>query len=107
MRKNYLPAAFTLTLALAAFIAVAFTTSAQSKSPLLLQTPTLSATQVAFVYGGDIWIVGRQGGEARRPVTGTDLQTGPIFSPDGSWVAYSGNYDGNIGPAWWGVRKGT
>jgi tricorn protease len=83
-------------LILAAFFAIALTASAQSKTPLLLQTPTISSTQIAFVYGGDIWIVGRQGGEAKRLVTGTDLETGPIFSPDGSTVAYSGDYDGNI-----------
>ena len=63
---------------------------------LLLQTPTLSKTQIAFVYGGDIWTVSRDGGDAHRLVTGTDLETGPIFSPDGSMVAFSGNYDGNV-----------
>jgi tricorn protease len=63
---------------------------------LLLQTPTLSQTQIAFVYGGDIWIVPREGGVAHRLVTGTDLETGPIFSPDGSLVAFSGDYDGNV-----------
>ena len=88
------PASFALILA--AFLAIAPATSAQSKTPLLLQTPTISSTQIAFVYGGDIWIVGRQGGEAQRLITGTDLETGPIFSPDGSMVAYSGDYDGNI-----------
>jgi tricorn protease len=88
------PASFAL--ALAALFALALATPAQSNTPLLLQTPTLSATQIAFVYGGDIWIVGRQGGEAKRLVTGTDLETGPMFSPDGSLVVYSGDYDGNI-----------
>ncbi|HTA51838.1 MAG TPA: PDZ domain-containing protein [Candidatus Acidoferrum sp.] len=88
------PACFALMLA--AFFAIALSTSAQSKAPLLLQTPTISSTQIAFVYGGDIWVVGRQGGEAKRLVTGTDLETGPVFSPDGSMVAYSGDYDGNI-----------
>jgi tricorn protease len=63
---------------------------------LLLQTPTLSRTQIAFVYGGDIWTVPREGGVAHRLVTGTDLETGPIFSPDGSMVAFSGDYDGNV-----------
>lgn len=63
---------------------------------LLLQTPTLSRSQIAFAYGGDIWIVGREGGVAQRLVTGTDLLSGPIFSPDGSMVAYSGNYNGNV-----------
>ncbi len=64
--------------------------------PLLLQTPTLSKTEIAFAYGGDIWIVDRKGGEARRLVTGLGLESGPIFSPDGQWVAFTGNYDKNI-----------
>jgi|HubBroStandDraft_6_1064221.scaffolds.fasta_scaffold00986_10 tricorn protease len=68
---------------------------AQDSKPLLLQSPTLSATQIAFSYGGDIWIVDRTGGDARRLVTGTGLESGPIFSPDGKWVAYTGDYDGN------------
>lgn len=67
----------------------------KAQPPLLLQSPTLSATQIAFVYGGDIWIVGRQGGTAHRLVTGEDRLQGPIFSPDGSQIAYTGNYTGN------------
>jgi tricorn protease len=64
-------------------------------TPLLLQTPTVSKTQIAFAYGGDIWIVDRKGGEARRLVTGIGLESSPIFSPDGQWVAFTGDYDGN------------
>ncbi|MGH9486944.1 MAG: S41 family peptidase [Terriglobales bacterium] len=64
--------------------------------PLLLQTPTLSRTQIAFAYGGDIWIVPRSGGVAHRLVTGFDLESGPIFSPDGSLVAFTGDYDNNV-----------
>jgi tricorn protease len=69
--------------------------AAQPAKHLLLQTPTLSSTEIAFMYGGDIWVVSRQGGEAKRLVTGTGLLSGPIFSPDGSMIAYSGTYDGN------------
>jgi tricorn protease len=69
--------------------------SAQSAKPLLMQSPTVSKTQIAFAYGGDIWIVDRNGGDARRLVTGTGLESGPLFSPDGSTVAYTGDYDGN------------
>jgi tricorn protease len=65
-------------------------------SKLLLQSPTLSKTQIAFAYGGDIWIVAREGGDARHLVTGTGMLDGPHFSPDGSMVAYSGEYDGNV-----------
>ncbi|HEV2465103.1 MAG TPA: PDZ domain-containing protein [Acidobacteriaceae bacterium] len=84
-----------LSLIAVAALLVIPTSSAESKL-LLLQSPTLSNTQIAFVYGGDIWTVPREGGAAQRLVTGTDLETGPIFSPDGSMVAYSGDYDGNI-----------
>jgi tricorn protease len=70
---------------------------AGAAEPLLLQDPTISKTQIAFAYAGDIWIVDRAGGEARRLVTGYGLGGGPIFSPDGSSVAFSANYDGIIG----------
>ncbi|HUZ50031.1 MAG TPA: PDZ domain-containing protein [Candidatus Dormibacteraeota bacterium] len=63
--------------------------------PLILQSPTVSRTQIAFVYGGDIWTVGRGGGEARRVVTGYGLASAPFFSPDGSTIAFSANYNGN------------
>ena len=61
----------------------------------LLQHPTLSRTQIAFDFAGEIWIVGRQGGEARRLVTGQLRNRRPVFSPDGSQIAFTGVYDGN------------
>jgi tricorn protease len=60
-----------------------------------MRSPTLSKTQIAFEYGGDIWIVDRSGGDAKRLVTGTGLESGPVFSPDGTMVAYTGDYDNN------------
>ncbi|MGA9779281.1 MAG: PDZ domain-containing protein [Verrucomicrobiia bacterium] len=63
--------------------------------PLLLKSPTLSQSQTAFAYGGEIWIVSRDGGDAHRLVTGSDRLSGPVFSPDGTMVAYSGDYQGN------------
>jgi len=80
----------------ASVLAVVGGSSGDSQRLLLIQTPTVSKTQIAFVYGGDIWIVNREGGEAHRLVTGRDLSTGPIFSPDGSMIAFSGNYDSNV-----------
>src|SRR5947209_6243737 len=64
---------------------------AQSARPLLLRRPTLSRTQVAFVYGGDLWVVAREGGEARRLTAGVGVETRPYFSPDGSHIAYVPN----------------
>ena len=40
--------------------------AADSNAPLLLQRPTLSETQIVFVYAGDLWGVPRAGGEAHR-----------------------------------------
>ncbi len=80
---------------LSVLFASALTFSADS-GPLLLQSPTLSKTQIAFAFGGDIWIVSRAGGDAQRLVTGTGLLNDPHFSPDGSMVAYTGDYEGNL-----------
>ncbi len=63
---------------------------------LLLQFPTMSKTEIAFEYGGEIWIVSRQGGAAHRLVTGIDLLSMPIFSPDGSMIAFTGTFENNM-----------
>ena len=69
---------------------------AQSEKPLLLQSPTLSKTQIVFAYGGSLWSVAREGGDARRLVVGDPgTASGPLFSPDGSLVAFTGNFDTN------------
>jgi tricorn protease len=61
----------------------------------LLRQPTVSATQIAFVYGGDVWIVPKSGGTAQRLTTAKGEESFPRFSPDGVTVAFTGNYDGN------------
>ena len=65
------------------------------ESPLLLQRPTLSKTEIAFSYGGYLWSVPRTGGDARQLTTGGREST-PVFSPDGKWIAFTGEYDGNV-----------
>ncbi len=62
--------------------------------PLLLQGPTVSKTGIVFAYGGYLWSVSREGGAAQQLTTGGH-ESDPIFSPDGKWVAFSANYDGN------------
>ncbi len=70
--------------------------AAQNGSHLLLRNPAVSKTQIAFEYANDLWIVGREGGEARRLTSGIGRESGPHFSPDGSLVAFTGEYDGNV-----------
>ena len=61
----------------------------------LYQSPTLSRTQIAFAYAGDIWTVSRDGGVATRLTTDVGVERDPHFSPDGSLIAFTGEYDGN------------
>ncbi len=79
------------------------------ESKLLFQKPTLNASQIAFVYAGDLWLVGRDGGAAQRLTTGAGVETRPYFSPDGTEIAFTGEYDGNtdvfVVPASGGVPR--
>ncbi len=69
--------------------------SLAADQPLLLQKPTLSKTQIVFSYAGDLWSVARDGGEAARLTVGPGIETDPIFSPDGSLIAFQAEYEGN------------
>ena len=70
---------------------------ASAAEPLhLMQTPSLSRDLIAFGYAGDLWTVPRSGGRATRLTNGVGLESAPIFSPDGSEIAFTGEYDGNI-----------
>lgn len=62
---------------------------------LLLRQPTVSARQIAFSYANNIWIVDRAGGNAHRLTSFQGQETNPKLSPDGRWVAFSGQYGGN------------
>src|SRR5438132_9110998 len=81
----------------------------QASDTLLMRNPTLSKTQIVFAYAGDLWIVSRDGGEATRLTTGVGIETDPLFSPDGTTIAFTGEYDGNVDvytvPAAGGVPK--
>ncbi len=84
-----------LLLALALLAVASAPALAQSKTNTLFQRPAVSRTSVAFSYAGDLWIVGRDGGSARRLTTGIGIETDPVFSPDGGTIAFTGQYDGN------------
>src|SRR6267378_1922186 len=69
---------------------------AQARKPLLLRDPSVSKTQIAFSYAGNIWIASRDADNVRR-LTNGGHEGKPIFSPDGSLIAFTGDYDGNRG----------
>ena len=62
----------------------------------LLRSPTVSATQIAFAYANNIWVVERAGGAARRLTSFQGQTLNPHFSPDGKTIAFSSEYAGNI-----------
>ena len=51
---------------------------------------------MAFAYAGDLWLVSRDGGQARRLTSTPGAETDPYFSPDGSQIAFSATVAGNI-----------
>ena len=61
----------------------------------MLRYPDVSDTHIAFIYGGDVWVMDKSGGVARRLSSPAGEESYPRFSPDGSRIAFSGNYDGN------------
>ncbi len=62
---------------------------------LLLRYPDVHADQVVFTHGGDLWIASTQGGEARRLTAHPGLEFSAKFSPDGSQIAFTGQYGGD------------
>src|SRR5437016_11023466 len=69
---------------------------AAQQPPLILRNPAVNQSQIVFSYAGDLWSVPRAGGDAVRLTTGIGIETLPRFSPDGKWIAFSGEYDGNV-----------
>lgn len=61
----------------------------------LLRYADISKDKVVFAYAGDLWIASRAGGDARRLTSHPGDELFPKFSPDGKWIAFTGEYDGN------------
>lgn len=76
-------------------LVLSFSLFSLAQGPTLFRQPAISKTDIAFSYAGDLWIVSRSGGDARRLTTGIGIETNPYFSPDGSRIAFTGDYDGN------------
>lgn len=87
--KNYFISCFVL------FLFSLSNLSAQVDAQML-QYPDVSQTHITFTYAGDIWIVSKEGGTAHRLTTAKGVEGFAKFSPDGSMIAFSGNYNGNV-----------
>src|SRR5262249_8024236 len=61
----------------------------------LLSMPAISANHIAFIYADDLWVADRDGKNPRRLTSDIGVESFPCFSPDGSLIAFSAQYDGN------------
>ncbi|HKM90452.1 MAG TPA: S41 family peptidase [Candidatus Acidoferrales bacterium] len=61
----------------------------------LLRFPDIHDDKIVFVYGGDLWVAPTSGGLATRLTASPGLELFPKFSPDGKWIAFTGQYDGD------------
>ncbi|MFO0938928.1 MAG: hypothetical protein U0798_20690 [Gemmataceae bacterium] len=61
----------------------------------LLHMPAIGPKAIAFVYSEDLWVADRDGKNPRRLTSDIGVESNPVFSPDGSIIAFSAQYDGN------------
>jgi tricorn protease len=83
--------------------------SAAAAQTKLLRFPAIHGDKVAFTYAGDIWIAPVTGGTATRLTAHPGVEVFAKFSPDGKWIAFTGQYDGDeqvyVVPAAGGIPK--
>ncbi len=89
MKKIFLTVLMSLVASIAVF-------AQNGDKPMLFRQPTMNRTDIVFVFGGDLWKVSRNGGNAERLTSGAGSESSPYFSPDGNWIAFTGEYDGNV-----------
>src|SRR5258708_35156456 len=81
---------------LAVVMCCAMASAEEMQEGRLMRFPDIYKDKVAFVYGGDIWLASTSGGVARRVTAHPGRELFPKFSPDGKWIAFTGQYDGHF-----------
>src|ERR1700687_5150703 len=61
----------------------------------MLTQPAISANHVAFIYAADLWVADLAGKNVRRLTADLGRESNPAFSPDGTLLGFSAQYDGN------------
>jgi tricorn protease len=76
-------------------IVILFAVGGVSAQTKLLRFPDISGDRVVFTYGGDLWTTSTSGGTAVRLTAHPGVENYAKFSPDGQWIAFTGQYDGD------------
>jgi tricorn protease len=74
---------------------VAATQETAAQGTRMLRDPDVGPNSIVFVHANDLWLVSRDGGDALRLTSSEGAETDPAFSPDGDWIAFTGQYGGN------------
>ena len=77
------------------FIQLSFISAQNTNDTRLMHTPAVSQNQIAFIYAEDLWVADKDGASPRRLTIDEGVESDPVFSPDGSLIAFSAEYDGN------------
>lgn len=62
----------------------------------LMTQPAIGDAHIAFFYANDLWVADLDGRNSRRLTADLGVESNPAFSPDGSLIAFSAQYDGNV-----------
>src|SRR5581483_11360362 len=81
--------------AIALFI-FTFTSVVFAREAKLVRYPSYSNGRVAFTYLGDIWVADENGQNIQRLTVNRARDAYPRFSPDGKWIAFSSDRNGNL-----------
>jgi len=76
------------------FVCEAFS-QIDTKDTRMMTQPAISKDHIAFIYANDLWLAGRDGQNPHRLTIDEGIESNPFFSPDGKWIAFSAQYDGN------------
>jgi tricorn protease len=84
-----------LALAVTALVTASIAARVNTSDTRMLSQPAISATHLAFVYAGDLWAAKIDGSDVHRLTSDDGVESSPSFSPDGSQIAFSAQYEGN------------
>ena len=70
-------------------------TAVDTTNTRFLSQPAIGGDHIAFVYANDLWVANTDGSYPRRLTSDEGVEANPVFSPDGEWIAFNAEYDGN------------
>ena len=66
-----------------------------AQETLLLKSPSVSADKIAFAYAGNVWVADKNGSHPQQLTERQSIESHPLLSPNGKWIAFTGVYDNN------------